>query len=247
MDEILLGLIESAGEKGITVTGLYRLLKQQGNVESEDNLKAHLHELKVLRKIEQVKFGSAYLYFTPLNAPSPSKTNRLIEERLQKMGPRLVAKATFEKEFTGPAKIYYADAFQELKAQRRVAQFKAAYVYLLHISAIPHLFSSISSADLENTDSQKSESSGLSWSNILSVYQEVVSSRGGLGAVPIGTLMRRLGAGKETFHRILLEEAKRGRATLHTANTTNLSEEEREGMLWVPESQDPFVTTTLRG
>jgi hypothetical protein len=81
---------------------------------------------------------------------------------------------------------------------------------------------------------------------VLLAYRTLKIEQGGLSAVSIGKLLRRLRCSKEALHSFLLEEARFGNADLHPTTVLNLSPEDREGALSVPSKIEPAIAVTLR-
>lgn len=243
MDEVLLGLVESAGEKGVTVSAI----KKTGgkDVPSEQEIRARIQVLKTEGKISGPYKNRYDYYFSPHHAPSPEKTKAIIEKLLKKQSPKLASKSAVQKKVPGFAAKSFEDALRLLVAEGRVAILKAGSgKYLLHWDSLSELFPSIPQ---ESTPRSAAPTGVLpSWPEIVSVYRELAAARGGFGSVPIGALIHKLGVNKEAFHRLLLEQARAQKADLHPATSTNLTSEDIDGLLKVPESKEAFVNTTLR-
>jgi hypothetical protein len=70
--------------------------------------------------------------------------------------------------------------------------------------------------------------------------------KGGISAVKIYDIMARLGAAKKDLHRLLLDEAKSGRASLHRASTAKFSPEVIEAGIRLEGQPEPLVTIVLK-
>jgi peptidyl-tRNA hydrolase len=254
INKTLFGLIESAGEKGITASQIKKLGKK--NVPPEKKLAAYLKQLSASGKIYGPhKFGNSFYYFSVTAKPSADKTKILIEHYLQAQGTRLIAKSTLEKEVTGFASKFIGDALRILISEQHIAILKTGKTkkspqYILHRNALSELFGDNSSASTNPTTTRshpvETTPALPAWPTIVAAYKEIDAARGGFGSVPIGALIRKLGIDKERFHQLLLEQARHQHADLLPTTSTNLSPEELEGILKLPDSKEPFVNVTLR-
>jgi hypothetical protein len=78
------------------------------------------------------------------------------------------------------------------------------------------------------------------------IYERLKAEQGGIGTVKIYDIMTRLGAAKEDLHRLLLDEAKNGRISLHHASTAKFSPEAVEAGIRLEGQPEPLVTIVLK-
>jgi hypothetical protein len=72
------------------------------------------------------------------------------------------------------------------------------------------------------------------------------TEQGGIGTVKIFDIMTGLGAAKESLHRLLIEEAKSGRVSLHRASTAKFPAEVIEAGIRLEGQPEPLVTIVLK-
>jgi hypothetical protein len=86
----------------------------------------------------------------------------------------------------------------------------------------------------------------LTFAELATVYRRLKAEQGGFTAVKIYDVIRAMGATAEQVHRLIAEEAKAGRVTVHPSDSVNLSREEMDAALRLPGHAEPFVTVAVR-
>ncbi len=79
------------------------------------------------------------------------------------------------------------------------------------------------------------------------IYERLKAEQGGISTVKIYDIMTRLGAAKEDLHRLLLDEARSGRISLHPASTVKFLPEVMAAGIRLEGQPDPLVTIVFRG
>ena len=232
-------IISQAGARGIPLTKLKEASKLKPSALAEQ-LK-HLQSQHIIRAL---KSGRSTFYYAKDYEPSIEAAGMKIEELLRNKGAKLIAKSDAEEGIKAPLKRFFKDAVRDLVATRRIAELKAGRsTYLLHIDAVRQLFPEISAVDLpqriERQDPSLKE-------QVVLAYNTIKAEQGGLSAVSIGRLLKRVGCSKDGLHSFLLEEARAGHADLHPTTLVDLSAEDREGAISVPGKTEPAITVTLR-
>jgi hypothetical protein len=74
----------------------------------------------------------------------------------------------------------------------------------------------------------------------------VKAEQGGISAVKIHDILKKLRVSKDELHALLLREAHRGRVSLHAASTVNFPGEVMEAGIRIEGEQQPYVTFILR-
>lgn len=232
-------IISEAGAGGIPLTRLKETSKLKPTA-----LAAQLKDLQSQHLIRALKSGRSTLYYAKEHAPSIEAAASKIEESIRNGGAKLLAKSKIEDGIKSPYNKFFKDAVRALVADRRIAELKAGRsTYLLHIDAVRQLFPGIGTTEpakqIRPPDASFEE-------QVLHAYHALKAEQGGLSAVSIGKLIRRIGCSKESLHSLLLEEARAGNADLHPTTVLDLSPEDREGTLSVPGKTEPAITVTFR-
>lgn len=87
----------------------------------------------------------------------------------------------------------------------------------------------------------------LRFEDLLPVYRRLKAEQGGFSAVKIFDLMKALDRPKEVLHRLLVEEAKAGRVTIHPTTSVELPKEVIEAGIRLPGYSEPFITVVVKG
>ena len=84
------------------------------------------------------------------------------------------------------------------------------------------------------------------FADLLSSYRRLKAEQGGFTAVKIFDLIKALDAPKAEVHRLLAEEAKAGRLTLHPSTSVELPQDVVDAALRLPGHAEPFVTVVVK-
>lgn len=233
-------IISEAGASGISLAKLRDKSKLK-DTDLDGQLK-HLRSQYLIAG--PFKSGRSTLYYAKGYEPTAESVGSKIEELIRNTGSKLTPRSQVEEKIRSPFKQFFKDGVRALVAAGRVAELKGGNsTYLLHIEVVRQLFSDISAADLP----QKTETPNSSFKElVLHAYHSLKTEQGGLSAVSIGKLQKRVGCSKEALHSFLLEEARHGDADLHPTTVLDLSPEDREGALSVPGKIEPAITVTFR-
>jgi hypothetical protein len=87
---------------------------------------------------------------------------------------------------------------------------------------------------------------GLTLDNLLPAYRRLKAEQGGFSAVKIFDLMAALQDSKEDLHRLLIEEAKAGRVTLHPTTSVDLPRQVIDAGIRLPGFPEPFITVVVK-
>lgn len=237
-------IISEAGAKGVRLT----TLKEKSNLKKAD-LDEQIKQLRSQHLIAgPFKSGNSNVFYAKGYEPNVESVGTKIED-LIRAGAKLQSKSQVEEKIKSPFKKFFKDAVQALVSNRRIAQLKAGNsTYLLHIEVVRQLFPSIDAIDEHPGKISRPDLTGSPSfkEQVLQTYNALKAEQGGLSAVSIGKLLRRVGCSKEALHSFLLDEARHGKADLHPTTVLDLSPEDREGALSVPGKIEPTITVTFR-
>ena len=86
----------------------------------------------------------------------------------------------------------------------------------------------------------------LTFADLSPVYRRLKAEQGGFSAVKIFELIRALNAPKAEVHRLLIEEARAGRVTIHPTTSVELPPEVVDAGIRLPGYAEPFITVVVR-
>jgi hypothetical protein len=86
----------------------------------------------------------------------------------------------------------------------------------------------------------------LTLENLLPVYRRLKAEQGGFSAVKIFDLMQALNGSKEDLHRLLIQETKAGRVTIHPTTSVDLPKEVIDAGIRLAGFSEPFVTVIVK-
>jgi hypothetical protein len=240
----LVDYIAAAGAKGRTKDDLRKKIARGRNAPSLDDLRAS-GAIK-----GPFKRKSEY-YFAPQFAPTAAQAEDAIEAVLRDANTKLTSKSGLEKKTTGFLKVFFSDALAALKAEVKIVELRGGQtIYYVHRET---LLEQLRLADdgaeprfLHHPSARSSRSADITLEDIRPVYEKLKSEQGGIGTVRIYDIMTRLGAAKESLHRLLVDEAKIGRVTLHAASTVKFPPEVMAAGIRLEGQPDLLVTVVLR-
>jgi hypothetical protein len=86
----------------------------------------------------------------------------------------------------------------------------------------------------------------LTLESLLPAYRRLKAEQGGFSAVKIFDLVQALNGSKEDLHRLLVEEAKAGRVTIHPTTSVDLPKEVIDAGIRLPGFPEPFITVVVK-
>ena len=232
-------IISQAGSRGIALGKLLEKSKLRPEVLES--------ELKSLREKQQIagpfKLRHTDYYYPRGFEPGGDTASRLVEEKIQNSGRKLITKGQVAKTIKLPFKKFFEDAVRILVGKGRAVELKGGNrTYLLHIDAARDFFPSLPAL---SSGGQRTSTSPSFEKQVLDAYHTIKGEQGGLSAVSIGKLMHRLGCSKQELHRFLLDQAHLRQADLHPSTSLALSPEDRGGAIAIPGKNEPGITVTF--
>jgi hypothetical protein len=235
----------AAGAKGRTKSDLKKKIPKA----QQSRAISILGELRAAGAIRgPVKNRSEY-YFAPQFAPTRAQTEELIEKLLVDAGLRLTTKSNLSDQTKGFLQIFFKDALAVLKSEAKIIELKAGRItYYVHRKALIEQLRVTDDfeAGLSEGPIQPSTSASLTLNDVRPVYERLKTAQGGISTVKIYDIMQGLGAAKEDLHRLLINEEKNGRVSLHRASTTKFPQEVVEAGVRLEGQHEPLVTIVLK-
>jgi hypothetical protein len=245
LDDLLPAII-AANDAGLTVGAIRTKFvgKSISNAKSRNaELKERLTSLVRDGAIRgPFRYGSTQYYFAAGFGPSIESASKAVEQLVLKSGVKLLSKPTLEKKVTGMHRRFFADGIKHAVASQVIMELACgSSKYYLHRDVVAEYFGI--GEDLG--DGSGSREPKLAFEDLLPVYRRLKAEQGGFSAVKIFDLIKALGRPKEIVHRLLVEEAKAGRLTIHHTTSVELPPEVTAAGIRLPEYAEPFVTLVV--
>jgi hypothetical protein len=197
-----------------------------------------------------LKYGSTKYYFATGRGPSIETGSKAVERLVYQSGIKLLSKSSLEKKVTGMHRRFLADGIKHAVANRAVVELACGTSkYYLHRDIAAEYFAFEAPDPADTHVSQKPSSrveSRLAFADLLPVYRRLKAEQGGFSAVKIFDLMKALDQPKKALHRLLIEEAKAGRVTVHPTTSVELPGEVIEAGIRLPGFAEPFVSVIIK-
>lgn len=183
--------------------------------------------------------GRTRLYFVAGRGPSIESVSDAVERLVLQCGVKLASKAALEKKITGLNRRYFDDAVANSVARGAIAELVCGRLkYYLHRDV---------AAQRLGLEAAPAAPGVLRLADLLASYRRLKAEQGGLAAVKIYDLIEASRASKQDVHRVLIEEAKAGRVTIHPTTSVELPREVIDAGLRLPGFAEPFITVVVKG
>jgi hypothetical protein len=246
LDELLPTIID-AGDAGLSIGKLNA--KFVGRSKAKERLDPLRKKLAVLVGEGAIrgplKYGATQYFFAADRGPSIETAKEAIVAFVARSGVKLSSKVGLEKKVIGMNRRFFADGLGLAVASRDILELRCGSSrYYLHSEVAADYFGlSPISTDFAETSAAGSV---LTFETLLPVYRRLKDRQGGFSAVKIFDLMRELRGSKEDLHRLLIEEARTGRVTIHPTTSVDLPAEVIEAGLRLPGFSEPFITVVIK-
>src|SRR5262249_25667584 len=151
----------------------------------------------------------------PHFAPTRAQAQDLIESLLRDAGVKLTTKSELSRRAAGFLQVFFQDALAALKSEARIVELRRSgstfYVHRYAILEQLGLEDDRGSARPEKAGFAQSHPGSLTIEDVRPIYERLKVAQGGIGTVKIYDIMTQLGERRNELHRLLIDEAKRGR------------------------------------
>jgi hypothetical protein len=233
----VISAVRHAAAAGVTATDLKKL---PGAAEQIKKLKAD----GIVRG--PMRIGRSDRYFASEHAPTRDQIAGRVEELLRDAGLKLTSLSKLESIAKFAPKALFADTLSALKADGRVVEVRDARKSKLYLHREPLLEQLRPETPGPESRPEPGERPGISLDEVRPVYEALKSQQGGISTVKISEVLRGINASKAALHHLLLDEAKKGRVTLHPATTVSFPPEVLEAGITLEGEPYPFVTFTIK-
>jgi hypothetical protein len=252
LDDLLPTLI-AANEAGLTIgamrtkfIGASKAKAKSREAELEESLASLVRGGAIWGPL---KYARTIYYFAAGHGPSIETASKAIQRLVLKSGVKLLSKPSLKKKVTGMHGQFFADGIKHAVASRAIVEFACgSSKYYVHRDVAAEYFGfepDSTAADASPEASAKKEPK-LVFEDLLPVYHRLKAEQGGFSAVKIFDLMQALDRPKEDLHRLLVEETKAERVTLHHTSSVELPPEVIDAGIRLPGFAEPFVTVVVK-
>jgi hypothetical protein len=250
LDDLLPAII-SAGDLGLSIGKISEKFAGKSKAKERETLVRE--KLAALVREGAIwgpfRFGQTRYYFARDRGPSIESASRTIVSLVSQSGVKLLSKAGMEKKLTGKNGRFLADGIKHAVASQAILELSCGTSkYYLHRDVAADYFGFATAAAIEpqTPDGQKQTGRSVTLATLLPAYRRLKAEQGGFSAVNIFDLMRELDGSKEDLHRLLIDEAKAGRVSLHPTTSVTLPTEVIDAGIRLPGYPEPFVTFIVK-
>jgi hypothetical protein len=201
-----------------------------------------------------LKHGGGQYYFAAGRGPSIETASTAVVRLVLQSGAKLLSRAGLEKKVTGMNRRFFADAIKHAVASRAIVELACGKSkYYLHRDVVAERFGFETTTSPDATPPPvlppaptRATRPAFAFEDLLPVYRRLKAEQGGFSAVKIFDLMKALKRPKEDLHRLLVEEAKAGRLTIHHTTSVDLPPEVIDAGIRLPGFAEPFVTVVVK-
>jgi hypothetical protein len=250
-DSEIIKVLTRAGAKGLTKTDLKKSLPPD-RAKKIDSLLRQLKASGLIRGPFQI--GRPKLYFDAKSAPTREQTEARIVELLRQAWTNLTSRSSLEKKLKSFPKALFNDALSLLKAEGKIVELRGPRRAALYVHREPILEQLRLEGELDaqiqhpspTPSSSPPPKPSISLVEVRPIYEALKAQQGGISAVKIYDILRAVGGSKDRLHRLLLDEARRGRVSLHPASTVNFPAEVVDAGIRLEGEPHPFVTVVVK-
>ncbi|MGJ5046900.1 hypothetical protein ACQR09_07515 [Bradyrhizobium oligotrophicum] len=194
------------------------------------------------------KSGRSVYYFGPGHGPSIETASNAIVTLIASSGVKLLSKPGLEKKVTGMNKKFFPDGLKHAVASQAIVELTCgSSKYFLHRDVAADYFGfEATSQEPRPRDGTPATAATLTLEDLLPAYRRLRAEQGGFSAVKIFDLMKASGQTRENLHRLLIDETRAGRVTIHPTTTVDLPREEIDAGIRLAGFPEPFVTVVVK-
>jgi hypothetical protein len=253
LDDLLLAIIH-ANDAGLTIGAIRAKVIGKSNARVKDR-EAELRE-KLASLVRDgaiwgpLKHGRTQYYFAAGRGPSIETASRAMVRLVFQSGVKLLSRAGLEKKMTGMNRRFFADGIKHAVASRAILELACgASKYYFHREVATEYFGFETAPPGEAVTPPEPNTTHkriFAFEDLLPVYRRLKAEQGGFSAVKISDLMKAVNQPKEVLHRLLIEEAKAGRVTIHPTTSVELPPEVIDAGIRLAGFAEPFVTVVVK-
>jgi hypothetical protein len=245
LDELLPAIID-AGGSGLSIGKIKtkfagKSARKNPETAVQEKLTALVREGAIWGPL---KYSRTQHYFAAGRGPSIETASDAIVELVSRSGVKLLSKAALKDKVKGMNARFFADGLKHAVASQAILELSCGKPkYYLHRGVAADYFGFETTAQEPPTLPQQPS---LTLANLLPTYRRLKAEQGGFSAVKIFDLVQAFNGSKEDLHRLLIEEAKAGRITIHPTTSVDLPKEVIDAGIRLPGFPEPFVTVVVK-
>jgi hypothetical protein len=256
LDKLLPAIID-AGDSGLSIGTINK--KFAGKSKAKEHLAGLREKLAALVRDGAIsgplKHGATQYYFTIGRGPSIETASEAIVGLVSRSGVKLLSKAGLQKKVTGMNGRFFADGLKHAVASQAILELtcgKSKYYVHREVAADYFGFEATPAGSPPLSVQPRPPEpipvtpSSLTLESLLPTYRRLKTEQGGFSAVKIFDLMQALNGSKEDLHRLLVDEAKAGRVTIHPTTSVDLPKEVVDAGIRLPGFPEPFITVVVK-
>jgi hypothetical protein len=253
LDDLLPALVK-AGDSGLSKAKIEE--NYAGKSKAKDRAATVLEKLATLVRAGAVSGpfprGKSQYYFAAGRGPSIETASQTIVSLVQRSGIKLMSKAGLTKKVTGMNARFFADGLKHAVSSQAIVELSCgSSKYFLHRDVAADYFgfeaATAKPSPLRSSATDEiSTAVPLTFESLLPIYRRLKAEQGGFSAVKIFDLMKAVNGSKDELHRLIIEETKAGRITIHPTTTADLPKEEMEAGIRLAGFPEPFVTVVIK-
>jgi hypothetical protein len=240
--------ISEAGDKGLALAkmklgGASGADKKAAAAELRDLLGALTRDGSIRGPF---KSGASQIYFSAGHGPNVDRVCDLVERLVRDAGVKLPSKKALDDKVKGLNKRYFPDALKQATSKRAILEvIRGSSKFYLHRDVAAERFG-WERGNPSGAQQEPATERPLSFEDLLPVYRRLKAEQGGFKAINISDVVKALKAPQTDVHRLIAEEAKAGRVTVHGANSVDLPDEVMAAALRLPGHAEAFVTVAVK-
>jgi hypothetical protein len=252
LDDLLLAII-NANDAGLTIGAIRAKFVGKSNARVKSR-EAELQE-KLASLVQEgaiwgpLKHGRTQYYFASGRGPSIETASKAMARLVFQSGVKLLSRAGLEKKITGMNRRFFSDGIKHAVASRAILELACGaskYYFHREVAAEYFGFETAVLGDSITPPEPNTIERIFAFEDLLPVYRRLKAEQGGFSAVKISDLMRALNQPKDVLHRLLIDEAKAGRVTIHPTTSVELPAEVIDAGIRLPGFAEPFVTVVVK-
>jgi hypothetical protein len=253
LDKLLPAIID-AGDSGLSIGKIKT--EFAGKSAHKNHVTAVQEKLTALVREGAIraplKYRGTQHYFASGRGPSIETASDAIVGLVSRSGVKLLSKAGLKDKVKGMNARFFDDGLKHAVASQAILELSCGKPkYYLHRGVAADYFGVETTAPEPPTPPQQPRptrpvATRLTLENLLPTYRRLKAEQGGFSAVKIFDLMQALNGSKEDLHRLLIEEAKAGRITIHPTTSVDLPREVVDAGIRLAGFPEPFVTVVVK-
>jgi hypothetical protein len=253
LDQIL-PMIMDADDSGLTLAAIRARTNGKTGARDKGREAALREKLAALVSSGAIwgplRHRAAHYYFARGRGPSIETASAVVARLALQAGVKLLSRPILEKKVTGMNRRFFPDALKHAVASQTIMELGCGQSrYYLHRDVAAERFGfeqTTSTTPIAPPEPIKAAVPQIALEDLLPVYRRLKAEQGGFSAVKIFDLQTALNWPRDVLHRLLVQEAKSGRITIHPTTSVELPADVIDAGIRLPGFPEPFVTVVVK-